>query len=116
MATAIDNAAGEVREMPHQPSGSTSLKLTITVIRKNGKEITNVYRVRGIHPHANSGVVKAFDLSKLGSPEHYSVAVFNYGERGLCPECTCGDYVNRRESVDPQGCKHIRSLRAHGLI
>lgn len=30
--------------------------------------------------------------------------------------CNCGDWTWRREHRDPAGCKHIRALRAVGLI
>lgn len=30
--------------------------------------------------------------------------------------CNCGDYVWNREGRDPAGCKHVRALKAVGLI
>lgn len=53
---------------------------------------------------------RAFRLGKRDGEAH-DVAETPYG-----PTCTCGDYVWRREHLDPAGCKHIRSLRAVGLI
>jgi predicted RNA methylase len=35
---------------------------------------------------------------------------------GDYPTCCCEDYHYRREHLDPTGCKHIRSLRALGLL
>lgn len=36
------------------------------------------------------------------------------GEHG--PTCDCGDFIFRRDGVDPAGCKHIRVLRALGIL
>src|SRR4051794_10245470 len=32
------------------------------------------------------------------------------------PTCSCGDQTFRHEGLDALGCKHIRALRALGLI
>lgn len=50
---------------------------------------------------------------RLGKPDggHYHVAETDHG-----PTCDCADWTFRREHLDPDGCKHIRALRACGLI
>jgi hypothetical protein len=52
-----------------------------------------------------------FELRKKDG-EHYTVTVPFDG----VPVCTCGDWVYRREQIDPNGCKHIDSCRAIGLL
>ena len=41
----------------------------------------------------------------------YDVAETRWG-----PVCDCPDATWRREGLDPAGCKHVRALRALGLI
>lgn len=53
---------------------------------------------------------RAYRLRKADGTAH-DVAETSYG-----PTCDCGDQVYRHEGIDGQGCKHIRALRAVGLI
>ena len=53
-------------------------------------------------------------MEKLGTTTKgitYDVAASCYG-----PTCECGDWVWRRDGLDPTGCKHIAALRAVGLL
>jgi hypothetical protein len=81
------------------PGGTCGLTLRI-----NGES----YRVRPIP--AEFGVMRAFRLTKR-SGEFHDVSHQVYGH-----ECTCGDFVFRRDGIDPAGCKHIRAARAVGLL
>jgi hypothetical protein len=31
-------------------------------------------------------------------------------------ECSCPDFIIRRDGIEPEGCKHVRALVAVGLI
>jgi hypothetical protein len=53
---------------------------------------------------------RAFRLAKADGT-NYDVAETPYG-----PTCDCGDQTWRHEGRDILGCKHIRALRALGLI
>ncbi len=53
---------------------------------------------------------RAFRLAK-DDGTLYDVAETPHG-----PACDCPDFLFRRDGVDPDGCKHIRALVAHGLI
>ncbi len=66
------------------------------------------YRVRPLP--ADFGGTRAFRLTKAGGEAH-DVSRGLHGD-----ECTCGDFVFRRDGIDPKGCKHIRAARALGLL
>ena len=53
---------------------------------------------------------RAFRLAKRDGTT-YDVIRTRYG-----PECDCPDFLYRRDGLDPLGCKHIRALRACGLL
>ncbi len=87
------------RAASRAPGGVCRLTLTI-----NGDN----YRVRPLP--ADFGGIRAFRLTRRDGESH-DVARHAYGA-----ECTCGDYVWRRDGLDAKGCKHIRAARAVGLI
>jgi hypothetical protein len=41
----------------------------------------------------------------------YDVALTEHG-----PNCSCPDFTFSREGKDPAGCKHLKALRAWGLL
>jgi hypothetical protein len=84
---------------PAPVSGRCSLTLKI-----NGVP----YRVRKLDPEF--GRHRAFRLTKRDGDFH-DVIDGLYGA-----ECTCGDFVFRRDGLDPTGCKHVKACRACGLI
>lgn len=84
---------------PKVPTGRCGLTLRI-----NG----TAYRVRPIR--AESGGIRAFRLMQRDGGSHD----VSCQPRGA--ECTCGDFVFRRDGIDPAGCKHVRAARACGLI
>ena len=69
------------------------------------------YAVRPFPAVALGSSAHAFRLRKAGTSEVYDVA-----ETPLGPTCDCGDQTFRHEGIDALGCKHIRALRALGLI
>jgi hypothetical protein len=77
-------------------------RLTVTI---RGEE----YHATPLEPEADD-VVKAWRLRKA-SGDAYVVADTADGAT-----CECRDYVYRHEGRDQVGCKHIRSLRALGLL
>jgi SWIM zinc finger len=66
------------------------------------------YKVRKLD--AEFGRVRAFRLTKTDGQFH-DVIDGLYG-----PSCSCGDFVFRRDGIDPRGCKHILAARAVGLL
>lgn len=69
------------------------------------------YRVRPIRNEAFAGIGRAWSLRKLGTAERHHVVETIDG-----PTCDCGDQTWRHEGRDEVGCKHLRALRATGLI
>src|SRR4051794_31478492 len=67
------------------------------------------YTARPIHPET-SDVSRAWRLRKPDGTD-YTVAETIYGAT-----CDCADYVFRHDGLDQTGCKHVRALRALGLI
>jgi hypothetical protein len=55
-------------------------------------------------------VIRAWRLRRPDG-EAYTVADTIDGQ-----QCTCADFVYRHEGLDAIGCKHVRALRALGLI
>jgi hypothetical protein len=78
-------------------------RLTITI---RGAD----YRARPIRNEAFAGAGRAWSLRKLGTAIRHNVV-----ETVLGPTCDCGDQVWRHEGRET-ACKHIRALRATGLI
>lgn len=62
-------------------------------------------------PPDKPDVTVCYELKKRGSAARYHVSQHEHG----C-ECTCGDWTFRRNHLDPNGCKHIKSLALFGLI
>jgi hypothetical protein len=69
------------------------------------------YRLSPLPGDLGSGVIMAWRLHKLGTPTRHDVAETLDGAT-----CTCGDQTFRHEGRDASGCKHIRALRALGLL
>lgn len=99
MATATDTAP-KTRKPPATPRGTCRLTLTI-----NGTG----YGVKPL-PCPPEAARQCFELRK-GDGTTYHVSRHDHGA-----ECTCGDFVYHRDGIDEQGCKHIRSLVAVGLL
>ena len=84
------------------PKASTDLcGLTMSI---NGER----YKVRPLR--AEFGGLKAFRLVKADGSFH-DISSDLHG-----PACTCGDFIWRREGLDPAGCKHRKAARALGLL
>lgn len=94
--TALNSSKGALRQTT---TGFCRLTLTI-----NGVS----YRVKPLP--ADFGGLKAFRLTRPDG-EFHDVARHVYGA-----ECSCGDFVFRRDGIDEQGCKHIKACRACGLL
>lgn len=78
--------------------------LTITMRRKKTR-----YRVYHVPSSPEVGH-PAYRMVKLGSSEVYDVILTPFG-----PECTCPDYVYRRQNTEAK-CKHCDVLKAIGLL
>jgi hypothetical protein len=88
-----------VKPTPKPANGHCSLTLKI-----NGQR----YKVRPLP--ADFGGIKAFRLTKADGSSH-DVSKHVHGR-----ECSCADFVWRRDGLDERGCKHIRACKACGLI
>ncbi len=49
-------------------------------------------------------------------PRKADGAAYHVSQHGHGAECTCPDFVYRRDGIDPAGCKHVKALAAFGLI
>jgi hypothetical protein len=67
------------------------------------------YNVRPIAVDREAAL-KAYRLKKSNGT-HYNVALTNHGLT-----CDCPDFVMSRDSIDPDGCKHIKAMVACGLL
>jgi hypothetical protein len=67
------------------------------------------YTARSIRPET-SNVARAWRLRKADGTT-YTVADTSDGAT-----CDCGDFIFRHDGRDQAGCKHVRALRALGLI
>jgi hypothetical protein len=67
------------------------------------------YSVRPVNPESDD-VIRAWRLRRADGTS-YVVA-----ETADGATCECGDQVWRHEGLDRVGCKHVRALRALGLI
>ncbi len=85
---------------PRLPTPASQLLLVIN---------QTVYRVRPIRCDPLD-TVRAFRLNKPDGTL-YDVAQTRFGV-----QCDCPDFVYRRDGLDPNGCKHVKSLVAQGLI
>lgn len=73
------------------------------------------YWLRPQEPPAGEGWVRSWRLRKEGAKGdegRYDVAAHRDGYR----TCTCGDFIWRRDQVNPEGCKHARALAAFTLL
>ncbi len=84
---------------PLQRPGRCRLTLTI-----NGLH----YGVRRIDSE-DDAVTRAFRLTR--NDDIYDVAQTVHG-----PVCDCPDFIFRRDGRDPDGCLHIRAMRAVGIL
>ena len=84
---------------PQPDSGRCGLALRI-----NGEP----YRVRPLP--TDFGGIKAFRLTRSDGEYH------DIDRHVHVCECICGDFVFRREGLDPAGCKHVRACQACGLL
>jgi hypothetical protein len=62
---------------------------------------------------------RAYGLTRLGDgwlveKDHRTAHEVTMGPEG--PSCSCPDYRYRRAGLDSLGCRHIRALRAEGLL
>jgi hypothetical protein len=81
-------------------------------MRIDGK--LTVYQVEDLCPDP-AVASPAYRLTKAGpglfsEPTAYDVAVTEHGA-----VCSCPDFIYRRAN-DPEPCKHIRAMRAKGLL
>jgi hypothetical protein len=86
------------RTRPARPADTCSLQVVIR---------GTCYRIRRL---LGEGIARGYRLTKPDGQAHD----VHHDDRG--EHCTCGDFTFRREGIDPKGCKHIRALRAWGLL
>jgi hypothetical protein len=70
-----------------------------------------VYFLAAMPLAESAEAMSQWSLAKPGGDRY----VVTMGLDGI-PVCTCADWTFRREQIDHLGCKHIRSLRAFGLL
>src|SRR5262249_38123360 len=85
-----------------KPQPADLCRLTVTI---RG----TCYTARPVRPEAD-GVTRAWRLRKADGTT-YDVADTAHGAT-----CDCADQTFRHEGIDAAGCKHVRALRALGLI
>jgi hypothetical protein len=56
-------------------------------------------------------VARAYRLKRADGKATHDVHVDGHGAH-----CSCGDHTFRHEGIDGLGCKHVRSMRAWGLL
>ena len=83
-----------------KPASRCSLTLRIGETAYNVRPVATVETVE----------VKAFHLTREGSPP-YRVSQTDRGFR-----CSCPDAQYRHGDPDDAGCKHVRAMRAVGLV
>ena len=89
--------------------GNATLILTITRQGTVGKDLQTFYALRYVDSVPEIGK-PAWRLTKPDG-EFFDVILNEHGA-----QCTCPDFVWRREHRDPKGCKHIAALRSVGLL
>ena len=80
-----------------------TVKMVITLI-VDGKETD--YKVKPLHPPGQA--MRCFELSKV-------LTKYRVWECSSGTHCSCIDY-ERNEGHDGKGCKHVRALRAYGMV
>ena len=85
-----------------RPSGTCTCRLTLSL---NG----TAYNVRPL-PVDQDAATKAFWLRKADGTT-YDVARTVHGS-----ECSCPDWIFNRDGKDVSGCKHIKAMKACGLL
>jgi hypothetical protein len=85
-----------------KPKPAGVCRLTVTIRGTS-------YTARPVNPQA-SDVARAWRLRRADGAV-YTVADTEHG-----PSCDCGDFVWRHDGKDATGCKHVKSLRALGLL
>lgn len=93
------------------PTGTAALVLEIEMLVRGKPKLTK-YRVRFLDPDPEVARKPAIRLTKTDGSDSYEIHRDEFGTWF----CTCGDYGWRREKKDPGGCKHLRSLKAVGLL
>lgn len=101
MPATIAPAREPRRGKPRPPAVCT---LTLTIAGQD-------YRIKGIDAPAFGSTSRAYSLRKVGADARYHAVATPHG-----PACDCPDYIFRREGIDPAGCKHLRALKALGLL
>jgi hypothetical protein len=90
-----------VNRKPARPAHGTC-RLTLTI---NGTS----YALRRI-PCDPGAALRAYRLRKADGTT-YHVAATEHGA-----VCDCPDFTFHRDGIDPEGCKHVKALRATGLL
>ncbi len=89
----------DAEHLPSQRPGRCRLTLTI-----NGLH----YGVRRIASE-DDAVPRAFRLTRKHD-------IFDVAQTVHGPVCDCPDFIFRRDGRDPNGCLHIRAMRAVGIL
>jgi hypothetical protein len=102
MTSTTQDTASKAPRKPARPRPADTCRLTVRI--RGG-----VYTAHPIRPET-SGVIRAWTLRKADG-ESYTVADTIDGAI-----CDCADFTFRHDGRDQTGCKHIRALRALGLL
>lgn len=71
---------------------------------------SNGYWIQPIDESPIADARRAFELRKHDGASYHVV------ECSGGPQCSCPDFVFRRDGLDPSGCKHIKALRVFRMI
>lgn len=115
------NSTNTQSTTPAPVSGTCRLAdgvLWITKTDRKGKETATDYQVEKLTPDPAVASVAVRLTKRLANgapsdnPDHqYEVWINEHGAN-----CTCQDFIVRRDNKDYKGCKHIASCRAVGLL
>jgi len=100
MANATMNTNTRTRKPTRPTQGTCRLSLTINGV---------AYAVRPV-PCDPTAAQRCWSLRKSDGTI-YHASLQSWGA-----ECDCPDFVFRRDGLDPAGCKHLKALRALGIV
>jgi hypothetical protein len=93
-------ATRPVRKPARTPTGTCRLSLSINGV---------LYAIRRLE--CDPGAARVLWRLRKADGTSYHVARTDHGD-----DCSCPDFIFNRDGFDAEVCKHIRSLRACGLL
>lgn len=72
--------------------------------------------IRGEHYTARPLPASTGDVARVWRLRKADGTTYDVADTADGATCECGDFVFRHDGLDQTGCKHVRALRALGLI